>query len=110
MHDLISDLTAYLNLTPEQQFRVSAKIKRHIHQEKASVFHRYFLYSQGAPIFDRTDPENPILIGHEDPKDKWLNTMLFEKYKQHEELSQLPDEEVITWNIGTHKYSQRGQK
>lgn len=105
MHDLIKDLTDYLNLTPEQQFRVSAKIKRHIHAEKASVFHRYFLYSQGAPIIDRTDPDNPKIIGHEKPKDEWLNGILKSKYEQHNEWSQYPDEKVITWDVGNFKYN-----
>jgi len=41
MRSLIAELTEYLNLTPEQQFRVSAMIKRNIHAEKASVFHRH---------------------------------------------------------------------
>jgi len=35
MHELIAELTKMLNLTPEQQFRVSAMIKREIHSEKA---------------------------------------------------------------------------
>ena len=107
MRDLIDKLTEYLNLTPEQQFRVSAMIKRNIHSEKASVFHRYFSYSQGAPIFDRTDPENPVLIGHEEPKHPWLTNILEAKYKQHSEWAKMPDEEVITWSVGSFKYVQK---
>lgn len=110
MHDLIEELTKYLDLTPEQQFRVSAKIKRHIHSEKASVFHRYFLYSQGEGIYDRTDPENPVLVGRKVAKDPWLNEILKQKYEQHTKLAQLPDEEVITWSVGTHEYKQKGNK
>lgn len=106
MHDLIAKLTEMLNLTPEQQFRVTATIKRHIHEEKASVFHRYFLYSQGAPIFDRTDPENPKVIGHEAPKDEWINSMFKAKWEQHALWAGLPDEEVVTWSVGTHKFVQ----
>ena len=107
MHDLIAKLTEYLSLTPEQQFRVSAMIKRHIHEEKASVFHRYSLYSQGPGIYDRTDPENPKLIGREPAPDPWLNNILKEKAEQHSEWARKPDEEVITWNIGTHKFVQK---
>lgn len=106
MHDLIAKLTEYLNLTPEQQFRVSAMIKRHVHSEKASVFWRYANYGQGAPIFDRTDPENPKVIGHEEPKNKWLHNIMQEKAKQHSEWSKLPDEKVITWSVGSFKYIQ----
>jgi hypothetical protein len=97
----MKDLTQYLNLTPEQQFRVSAKIKRHIHEEKASVFHRYFNYGRGPGIYDRTDPENPIRVGEEPPLNPWLSSIMEAKYKQHQELAKLPDEEVITWNVGT---------
>jgi hypothetical protein len=107
MHDLIAKLTEYLKLDPEQQFRVSAMIKRHIHDEKASVFHRYSLHSQGHPIFDRTDPENPILIGREEPRDPFLHNIMKEKAAQHAEWAKKPDEEVITWSVGSFKYVQK---
>lgn len=107
MHDLIKELTEYLGLTPEQQFRVTAKIKRHIHSEKASVFHRYFLYSQGDGIYDYTNPEEPVLVGRKVAKDAWLNEVLKEKFEQHQELSHLPDEELVTWSVGTHNYQQK---
>lgn len=108
MHDLIAKLTKFLDLTPEEQFRVSAMIKRHIHDEKASVFSRYAMYGQGAPIFDRTDPKNPVHTGkHEEPKNKWLHDIMKAKAEQHREWSKLPDEEVITWSVGTHKYVQK---
>lgn len=106
MHDLIKDLTEYLNLTPEQQFRVSAKIKRYVHDEKASVFSRYSMYGQGDPIFDRTDPANPKIIGREQPKNKWLYDIMVAKALQHRSMSKLPDEQVITWDVGSFKYKQ----
>jgi hypothetical protein len=107
MHDLIAKLTTMLSLTPEQQFRVSAMIKRHIHAEKASVFSRYHQYSLGAPIFDRTDPENPVHTGkHESGGNDWITNMLKMKAEQHEEWSQMPDNEVITWSVGSFKYVQ----
>lgn len=107
MHELIAELTKMLNLTPEQMFRVSAMIKRYVHDEKASVFSRYAMYGQGAPIFDRTDPENPKVIGHEEPKNKWLHDIMKAKAEQHAEWAQLPDEEVITWSVGSFKYVQK---
>lgn len=82
-------------------------IKRHIHSEKASVFHRYHMYSQGAPIFDRTDPENPIVVGHEESKNPWLTNILKMKYEQHREWAKFPDEKVITWSVGSFKYVQK---
>lgn len=107
MHQLIADLTTYLNLTPEQQFRVSAMIKRNIHDEKASVFSRYAMYMQGPPIFDRTDPENPKVIGHEPAKDTWIHGIMKDKAAQHREWAKKPDEEVITWSVGSFKYVQK---
>jgi len=107
MHDLIADLTKYLGLTPEQQFRVSAKIKRYIHGEKADLFSRYSFYSRGMPIFDRTDPTNPIRTGYHPAKDEWLHNILKEKSEQHAEWANKPDEEVITWSVGSFKYVQK---
>lgn len=108
MHDLIAKLTEYLALTPEQQFRVSAMIKREIHSEKASVFRRYHHYSLGPAIFDRTDPENPVHTGkYESGGNDWLTNILESKAEQHREWAQKPDEEVITWNVGSFKYVQK---
>ena len=108
MHQLIADLTKMLNLTPEQQFRVSAMIKRNIHAEKASLFHRYHHYSLGPAIFDRTDPENPVHTGrYESGGNDWLTNILESKYEQHSEWSEKPDEEVITWSVGSFKYVQK---
>jgi len=103
LHDLIANLTEYLDLTPEQQFRVTAKIKRYVHSEKAGVFNRYYLYSQGPGIFVEDK-----LVGHEPPADEFLNRILGEKYKQHSELAaDATDEELVTWSVGTHKYKQK---
>lgn len=107
MHELIAKLTEMLSLTPEQQFRVSAMIKRHVHSEKASVFHRYYMYAQGDRIYDRTDPDNPKLTGYGEPKDKWLHDIMKAKYEQHAEWAKMPDEEVITWSVGSFKYVQK---
>lgn len=105
LHSLINDLTEELNLTAKQQFKLTAKIKRLIHHEKADVYHRYAMYAQGAPIFDTvTDPENPILIGYELPKDQYIHKILFESYKNHEHWAKLSDEEIVTWDVGSHKF------
>lgn len=106
LHDLIANLTEYLSLTPEQQFRVTAKIKRYVHEEKAGVYHRYFLYSQGMGIYEGEGEERK-LVGHEKAKDEFLNNILNEKYRQHKILATAcPDESLVTWNIGTHKFRQ----
>ena len=89
MHDLIAKLTTMLSLTPEQQFRVSAMIKREIHDEKASVYGRLAMYAKDAGAPARFVELTEI------------------KAEGHEAMSKLPDEEVITWSIGTHKYVQK---
>lgn len=110
MHELIKDLTEYLTLTPEQQFRVSAKIKRYIHEEKASVFFRYAMYMQGPPIFDNTDQDNPKVIGHEPSSNPWLHKIMVAKAEQHKEWAKFPDERIITWDVGTFKYKSASDK
>lgn len=105
LHQLVDNLTEYLSLTPEQQFRVTAKIKRLIHCEKQDLYHRYSLYAQGRGIYDNTDKENPVLIGREDPKDSFLHEILSNSYKNHKHWASLPDEEIVTWNVGTHKFN-----
>jgi len=109
LHDLIADLTKELSLTPEQQFKVTAKVKRLIHNEKHGLCYRLFLYSQGYPIFDKPhDPDNPdterTIVGYEEPKDPFINNLLKEKSDSHSKLSELPDDQLVTWNVGTHIY------
>jgi hypothetical protein len=115
MHELIAKLTKDLNLTPEQQFRVTADIKRHVHEEKASLAHRLMLYAQGAPIFaDKGLSDDGLpefeLIGHEEPKDPQTYKILEWKYKTHEHWSKLADEKIVTWNVGSHVYSPKVTK
>lgn len=106
LHSLVDHLTESLNLTPEQQFRITAQIKRLIHCEKASVFHRYYLYSRGIPLFEGAG-ESAKLVGYEEPKDPWIHGLLKEKYKQHQEMAEnLTDEELVTWDVGNHKFVQ----
>lgn len=106
LHDLVDNLTEYLELTPEQQFRVTAKIKRLIHKEKQNVYYRYSLYAQGPGMYDRTDPENPIHIGYEAPQDPFLHNILSISAVNHAEWAKKTDEEIVTWDIGTHKFKQ----
>lgn len=92
LHELVDNLTEYLNLTPEQQFRVTAKIKRLIHLEKESVFCRYAHYAEG--IFDK------------EPRDPWLFEILSAGRNNHENWASKTDEELVTWDVGTHKFRQ----
>lgn len=110
LEDLIDKLTKDLSLTPEQQFRVTADIKRFVHQEKADLFSRYISYAQGIPIFDRTDPMSPMIIGYESPRDPWLHRLLLDSYDNHQHWASKTDEEIVTWDVGTHKFKQGENK
>lgn len=93
LHDLMDNLTQYLGLTPEQQFRVTAKIKRMIHVEKESVFGRYSEYAKG--------------LSSERTKDSWLQQIMEGKAEQHRQMAvEYTDEELVTWDVGTHKFRQ----
>ena len=104
IQELVDELTKDLNLTTEQQFRVTAKVKRMVHHEKAFLMMRLAHYAEGTPIFDHTDPDNAIVVGREEPKDAWLYDLLLEKEASHQHWACLPDEELVTWDVGSHKY------
>ena len=41
------------------------------------------------------------MIGHESGGNDWLTNILKAKAEQHREWSKKPDEEVITWSVGS---------
>lgn len=84
IHDLISDLTESLNLTEEQQFQVTAKVKRLIHSEKSTVYGRMRVY------FSDLSEE--------------FRDFVTSKHETHMNLAQAPDDKVVTWSVGTFKY------
>lgn len=95
IHNLIEELTKDLNLTPEQQFLVTAKVKRLIHHEKASVYSRYHNY---ANVWGKQTVESKAR--HLD----WLKSILGESYKNHVEWAKKPDKEMVTWDVGSFVY------
>ena len=107
LHGLVSNLTETLNLTPEQQFRVTALVKRLVHNEKAELCHRLAHYCEGFPVYDRTDPKNPVPMGRKPPLDQFIYDTLKSKYEGHKEWSKKPDEEIVTWDVGSHRYVQQ---
>lgn len=105
-HALIENLTEYLNLTPEQKFRVAAKIKRHIHQEKSDFARRMHMFCRGPGIYEG-EGENRKKIGEQPPADPFLSETLDCKAKTHEWWAKLPDEEIITYDMGSHVFIQK---
>lgn len=91
LHLLIDDLTKELNLTPEQQFRLTAKIKRLIHHEKADVYQRIALYSEG--------PGGEVL-------DQFIHETAQGKADSHLLWAEKSDEEIVTWDVGSHQFNQ----
>lgn len=76
-----------MELDPEAEdfkFRLQALIKRLIHVEKACVYQRALIYKD-THLFD-----------------DWLEIQC----GTHTRMCQLPDEEIITWDVGPHKYKQ----
>jgi len=103
LHDLVEDLTEELNLTPEQQFRISAKIKRYVHEEKASVYYRYYLHS--LPFGCKGEELTYIDVSKFSAEQhKRVSMALYESYENHQKWASLPDEEVVTWDVGSFKY------
>jgi hypothetical protein len=101
LHQLIDVLTEDLNLTPEQQFRVTAKIKRLIHIEKRDTYSRYAEYADGRRIFEEGN-----VVGRDKPKDTFLHRILSEARDNHDYWKSLPDEQIVTWDVGSHKFKQ----
>jgi len=102
LHALMENLTEYLGLTPEQKFRVAAKIKRHVHSEKHNLTYRLHEYCRGPGIYD----EGGNRIGEEPPVDKFISYTLYAKTKTHAEWAKKPDEEILTFDMGSHVYDQ----
>lgn len=96
IHDLLEYLTGYLSLTPEQQFRVTASVKRLIHSEKLTLLYRLRSYTFGSEQY----PESAF-------DREFLKQIFDDKIETHKKWKQLPDEEVVTWSVGSHKYSQK---
>lgn len=85
IHDASRLIMKLDRINPDYEFRLQAIIKRLIHHEKYSVYMRLSHYSSH---------------GTQNLKEVALDP----KIKTHATLAQASDEEIITWNIATHKY------
>ena len=96
LYELMDSLEESLKLTPEQKFRVAAQIKRYVHFEKYSLLSR----------LDRhfIDPNGELA------SKKFIKIVLEEKISTHEQFMNLPDEEVLTFDMGNFKYYSRENK
>lgn len=106
LHALVENLTEYLNLTQEQKFRVAAKIKRYTHGEKADFARRMHMYCQGPGIYIG-EGENRAKVGEQPPLDQFISDTLKEKAYSHSIWAKKTDEEIITYDMGSHVFIQK---
>jgi hypothetical protein len=103
-HDLIADLTKELNLTPEQQFLVAARVKRHVHSEKFSIYCRIFHYSSLGKF--RSSKSRRIKNKAKLEAARWIGEFAEIKMKTHFDMAKMADKEIVTWSVGSHVYEQ----
>ena len=117
IHNLINKLTNDLNLTPEQQFKLTADIKRYTHYQKESVYYRYSMYAQNRldkfffltwkRFINRCKSTWKYFKTGSTDHEQWIHEILSSAAKNHEHWANLPDEEIVTWDVGSHKYVQK---
>lgn len=101
LHALMDALETSLNLTPEQKFRTAAQIKRYVHGEKYGLLARLLNYSEyrlrlrGNKRQRKKNNEGAL---------RFVQNVIREKLETHREWATLPDESVITYNMGSFTY------
>lgn len=110
LHQIVDKITSEHNLTPDEEFRVTASIKRLIHSEKYDVYTRCALYAEipGRPgWWARVKLAFKVLfLWRRIPKDPFIMNHLREKRDTHRRMLDLPDEEIVTWSVGSHTFKQ----
>jgi hypothetical protein len=92
---VMTEIKKILPMTPEQEFRVHAMIKRHGHCDKHSMYQKMKWWLNMG--FERGRAEIPAHV-------VWVNDILDGKIKTHKEMSADPDEEICTYDVGSHIY------
>ena len=69
-------------------------VKRHDHYEKSALYQRW---KDMTGLGDRPSFAFPINM---------LKEFLDLKLETHNKMSKLPDEEIVTWSVGSHIYKQ----
>lgn len=102
LHDLMADLEQSLSLTPEQKFRVAAKIKRYVHGEKYSLLMRMSHYAEykWAKRIRKFRHRKKAM----DNSLRFLTETIIDKMNSHHDWASLPDEQVITFTMGSFTY------
>lgn len=103
LHTLIDEVTKELNLTPEQQFQLTAKIKRYVHNEKLGLCQRLFRYSNFRRIGKGRRQKNKVKLSGL----RFMQSFLQDKIDTHKQYIAATDEEIVTWDIGSHRYVQK---
>lgn len=88
VHDVVAAIDRLVGLTPEQLFRVTAIVKRYTHYEKHDMYSMFKLHMEH--------------FG-----DHYLTEVLPLKIATHKQMKSDPDEVIVTWDVGTHKFKQK---
>lgn len=98
---VVDEISKVEKSDPDYLLKVAAIVKRHIHCEKAMLCMRlshYSRFSRGHAK-GRRQKNKEILSGL-----RFMQETLEDKFETHEAYAVLPDTQVITWDVGRHKY------
>lgn len=101
LHELMEELENSLNLTPEQKFRTAAQIKRYVHGEKYGLLARLLNYSD---YRSRMKGNKRQRKKNNESSLRFVQGVIREKMETHRDWATLPDEAVITYNMGSFTY------
>ena len=92
LSQLVNNLSKEIKLSPEQKFRLTAHIKRYMHEEKAKIYERWGHYLKTNGPCGR-------------PSDPWLLKVFKQNQEQNEEMLSCTDEQIVTWDVGNHRFN-----
>lgn len=90
---LVNNISKEIDLTPEEKFKLTAHVKRFVHQEKAKIYEKWAHYTKSNGSNGRSS-------------DPWMHKVLKEALVMHETLMELPDDQLVTWSVGSHVFKQ----
>lgn len=108
LHETVEAIVGLDRNDPDFALKVTALVKRHVHDDKAGLMHRLMLYcdyGNRRGVKSRRVRNKVTLSGL-----RFMHETLKSKYETHSHYAKLADEEVVTWSIGRHKYDPKSGK